>query len=83
MIIPDEILQTTKMSELELKREIAVMLFAKNKLTLGQASDLADMHRQHFQRILASRKIPLHYDVKDLQDDMKTLKKMLPYYDYC
>jgi predicted HTH domain antitoxin len=36
--IPDEILSATRMSEAELKQEIAVMLFQKEKLTLGQAS---------------------------------------------
>ena len=76
MIIPDEILQTTRMSESELKQEIAVMLFAKNKLTLGQASDLAGMPRFHFQHLLASRLIPLHYDLKDLEDDLENLKEI-------
>ena len=76
MIIPDEILQTTRMSESELKQEIAVMLFAKNKLTLGQASDLAGMSRFQFQHLLASRLIPLHYDVKDLKDDLENLKEI-------
>ncbi len=76
MIIPDEILQTTRMSESELNQEIAVMLFAKNKLTLGQASDFAGMSRFQFQHILASRLIPMHYDVKDLEDDLENLKEI-------
>jgi predicted HTH domain antitoxin len=76
MIIPDKILETTRMSESELKQEIAVMLFQKNKLTLGQASDLAAMSRFQFQHLLASRLIPLHYDVKDLEDDLENLKEI-------
>jgi predicted HTH domain antitoxin len=34
VIIPDEILLTTRMSEAELMQEIAVMLFQKEKLAL-------------------------------------------------
>lgn len=33
VVIPDEILHATRMSETELKQEIAVMLFQKEKLT--------------------------------------------------
>ena len=41
VLIPDEILQASRLSERELKAEIAVMLFEKEKLTLGQASRFA------------------------------------------
>ena len=35
LVIPDEILQATRRSEAELSQEIAVLLFQKDKLTLG------------------------------------------------
>ena len=76
VIIPDEILQATRMSETELKQEIAILLFQKEKLTLGQASKLAGMNQFLFQHLLASRQIPLHYDVEDLEADLKTLREM-------
>ena len=76
MIIPDYILQTSEMSESELKQEIAVTLFQQNRLNLTQASDYAEMNRYQFRQLLASRQIPVDYDLKDFQDDMKTLKKM-------
>ncbi|NEP83799.1 MAG: UPF0175 family protein [Okeania sp. SIO3C4] len=76
IIISDEILCTTRMTESEMKLEIAVMLFQKEKLTLGQASRFADMNRIAFQHLLASRQIPVHYDVKDLEKDIENLKKM-------
>lgn len=34
--IPDEVLASTRMTETEMKQEIAVMLFQKEKLTLAQ-----------------------------------------------
>ncbi|NET26766.1 UPF0175 family protein [Okeania sp. SIO1I7] len=76
IIISDEILCTTRMTESEMKLEIAVMLFQKEKLTLGQASRFADMNRIAFQHLLASRQIPVHYDVKDLEKDIENLHKM-------
>ena len=48
--IPDKIVRTTGMSEAELKLEIAVMLYKKDKLTLGSASDLAGMNQLNFQQ---------------------------------
>lgn len=55
IIISDEILASTRMTEDEMKLEIAIMLFQKDKLTLAQASRIAGMNRIAFQHILASR----------------------------
>ncbi len=76
LIIPDEILQATKMSVDELKQEIAILLFQKEKLTLGQASRLAGMSQIQFQHLLASRQIPIHYDVAEFDEDLKTLQEL-------
>jgi predicted HTH domain antitoxin len=73
LTLPDELLQATRMSEAELRREIAVLLFSQDKLTLGQASRLAEMRRGEFQHLLASRRIPVHYDVSDFEEDLATL----------
>jgi predicted HTH domain antitoxin len=73
VIIPDEILQATRMTADELRQEIAVLLFQKDKLTLGQASRLAGMTRLQFQHLLASRQIPVHYDVAEFEEDLKAL----------
>ena len=75
IVMPDDILQATRLTEDELKQELAVILFQKDKLTLGQASILAGMNRLQFQHLLASRKIPVHYGVSEFEEDMKTLKE--------
>ena len=75
VVISDEILQATRMSEAELKQEIAVMLFQKEKLSLGQASSLAVMNRVLFRHLLASRQIPI-YHIENLQSDINTLREM-------
>ena len=45
---------TIELPEEELKKEIAVLLFKKEQLTLGQASKLAGMNQLQFQYHLAS-----------------------------
>ena len=76
LTISDEILEATGMSEAELKQEIAVLLFQKEKLTLGKASQLAGMSQLQFQHLLASRQIPVHYDVAEFEEDLKTLQEL-------
>ena len=66
--IPD-----TSFTEAAIKLEIALALFEKEVFTLAQAARLADMHRMAFQEELAKRKIPIHYDITELEEDMKTL----------
>jgi len=63
LVIPDEFLQTAHISEVDLKLEIAILLFQQEKITLGTASQFAGISQLEFQRILGSRKIPIHYGV--------------------
>ncbi len=60
LVISDQFLQTADISETELKLEIAILLFQQEKITLGTASQFADLNQLEFQRILGSRKIPIH-----------------------
>lgn len=60
----------------ELMQEIAILLFQKDRLTLGQASQMAEMSQLQFQHLLASRQIPVHYDITDFEADLKTLREM-------
>ena len=73
--IPDEVLAAARISELELKRELAVTLFQQERLTLGQASRLAEMSQLAFQALLAERQIPIHYGVEEFREDVRTLRQ--------
>lgn len=74
--IPDDILEATRLTEAEVLQELAVALFQKEKLTLAQASRVAGMGRLAFQHLLASRQIPIHYDVTELEADLLTLRDL-------
>ena len=76
VVIPDEILYTIHMTAAELTQEVAILLYQREKLTLGQASRLAGMSQLQLQHLLASRRIPLHYDVAEFEADLKTLREM-------
>ena len=76
LVISDELVRTSGLSERELFLEIVLMLFQQNKISLGKASELMGMHRMQFQRLLADRSICIHYDVAEFQDDLKALQDM-------
>jgi predicted HTH domain antitoxin len=76
LVISDEILRAAHLTEDELRREVAVFLFSLDKLTLGKAAQLAGMRQLAFQRLLGSRRIPIHYDIEDLEQDIANLKEM-------
>ena len=73
---PDELLDATQMSEAELRQELAVLLFQRERLTLAQAARLADMDRLRFQHLLCSRGIVLHYDVTEFEEDLRALREL-------
>jgi len=62
LVIDDMYLKAAGLNELELKLEIAIMLFEQERLSLRKAASLAGIHWLDFMKILDSRKIALHYD---------------------
>lgn len=62
LVLDDRLIQATGYTEEELKLEIAVMLFVKEKLSLRKAAALAGMHWLSFMKELDKRRIALHYD---------------------
>ena len=77
LMIPDDFLRAANISAEELRQEIVLMLFRQDKLTLGQASEFAEMSQLEFQRLLGSRHIPIHYDKQDFADDMNNISGRL------
>ncbi len=71
--IPRTVLHAARITTDELKRELAITLFQKGKLSFGKARELAEMTVWEFQQLLGSRKIPVHYDVAEYEEDLATL----------
>lgn len=72
--IPQDILESARLTAPELKIEIAVYLYASRRLSIGKARELADMSLWQFRQLLASRQISPHFDESDLNTDIETLK---------
>jgi predicted HTH domain antitoxin len=74
--ISDEILESAHLTESELKIELALALFQTERLTLGQAARLAELGQLDFQRLLANRRIPIHYGIEELESDLNTIRQV-------
>lgn len=74
--VSQDILDSARLTVSELKVEIAVSLYAQGRLSIGKAHELADMSLWEFRHLLAARRIPPHYDVEDLSEDVTTLHEL-------
>jgi predicted HTH domain antitoxin len=71
--VRDESLRGLELTEAQALVDLAVGLFTGRRITLGHAAEIARTTQLDFQRELGRRSIPIHYDVEDLQADLKTL----------
>ena len=76
VVIPDDILQAIKMTEDELKLEIAIMLYEQQKISSGKVRAWTGLTVIEFQHELAKRRLYINYDVEDFQSDIKTLQPL-------
>ena len=75
LVIEDKVLEQARITEAELKLEIAILLYQMEKFTLGQASRFAGLSQFKLQHHLAGRGINTHYDVDDFEEDLETIGK--------
>jgi predicted HTH domain antitoxin len=74
--IAQDILDSARLTPSELKVEMAVHLYSQGRLSVGKARELADMTLWDFRQLLASRRIPPHYDEADPDEDITTLRDL-------
>ena len=55
---------------------LALGLFVSNEVTLGQAARISKLSYPQFMKELGKRKIPLHYGMEELQQDLKTIETL-------
>ena len=73
IIVSDEIVKASGLSEDELLLEIVVLLFNLDKISLGKAAELLKMPQLRFQRLIGDRGICVHYDVAEFHEDIQHL----------
>ena len=77
--IPDDLAEALRVPPGEevsrLRRELAIRLYQKGILSFGKARQLAEMTKWEFHSLLGEEGIIRHYDLEELERDLKTLDR--------
>lgn len=72
--IPDDVADALRLppddAEKEVRKELAVTLYARQLLPLGKARQLAGLSRRDFEALLGERQVSRHYSEEDLEEDL-------------
>ncbi|SPE63084.1 conserved hypothetical protein [Verrucomicrobia bacterium] len=72
--IPDEAVRAMNIPaaevEAELRKELAVVLYARGALSLGKAVEMAVTTRAEFEHVLGQRRIERPFSKKELEHDL-------------
>lgn len=72
--IADEILSSPSPGK-DILLEVALYLFAHDKVSLGKAAEIAGIPKMQMQYEAGSRQIPMHYDLQMAEEDLEAIKK--------
>jgi len=75
VFVPSYVFEDAGMTPQEMLVELALYLFDKEVLTLGQAKTLAGMPMADFMTLLGRRGIEMHYGVDEFLEDIETMKE--------
>jgi predicted HTH domain antitoxin len=77
--IPDKVVEGMPLpaanAQAEVKKEVALALYARGLLSLGKAVELAGVTRDDFETVLAHRHIERPYDTTELERDLAWAKR--------
>lgn len=76
LLIKDEILRKAEITAEELTIEMAIYLYDRGRLSIGQARNLSGLDHISFQKEMAKRDVYIKYDLEDLKTDLKNLEKI-------
>ena len=76
--IQADTLEAAGLTVQEAKLELAVALFARGRLSMGKAAELAEMPVGGFQMQLGARQIGPHYSVEDALEDSAAVAAFRP-----
>jgi predicted HTH domain antitoxin len=71
VVLSDEELKAFHISEAEARLAIALKLYEDERVSLARAARIAGINRLQFQAEMAKRKIPIHYDLQMLEEDLR------------
>jgi predicted HTH domain antitoxin len=74
--ISDELLRGAELSREDALRDLAIGLYVDEKVTLEQAAQIASLTQPEFLKVLGKHRVPVHYDIEDLQADVKVVREL-------
>jgi len=74
LVLPDRI--EKHFSPQAMALHLAIGLFVSEEATLGQAAEVAGLSQADFLRELGKRRIPIHYGVEELADDLRAVEAL-------
>ena len=60
-----------------IKEIVALHLYKNGTISLGKAGEIMGLSKQEMLHLLSVRRIPINYDVDDLESDLETLDRVL------
>lgn len=76
LAIPQDVLDSARLTPDQLLMELAVHLYAQGRLPLGKAHELAGLSLWEFRQILGLRQIAPHFGPEELEQDLETLRHL-------
>jgi len=76
--IPGDVADALRLPDLEkvqrLRLELSVSLYSQGILGLGKTAQLAGLSRSEMNRVLAERKVSMHYGMEELAEDLQYVR---------
>lgn len=76
MALPRELIEASGMTEDELYQEIVLLLYQRERISIGKACALLGLTRQEFGDLLAAHDLTINYGVEDFEQDLDTLRRL-------
>ena len=73
--IPRDVLDSARLTKDQIRIELAITLYNQRRLSIGKARELAGLSLWEFRQYLGQRRIPAHYDIADLKEDIHVLQE--------
>lgn len=65
-----------KMTEAEMRLEIAIVLYRSKRYSIGKSAEFAGISKMEMHKELAERKIPLNITIEDVKNDLAALQRI-------
>jgi predicted HTH domain antitoxin len=72
---PDELTRGLDLTPEQARVDLAIGLYAERRVTPGRAAKMAGMAQAAFLRRLGELRIPMHYDLPELEADLMVVRE--------